>query len=221
VNACESLFAKVMDFVLWESFSHIMQRHSDNVGVRTLAYAEQFRAMAFAQPTWRESLRDIEASLPANMIKRYAMGFHSAVRHSTLADTNDSRDWRIWSDLIRRARRLYASESLSAKLNNTVYALEYSMIDLCLNLFDWAPFRSIKAAVKTLNDKFVGHLNGVGMTAFVESTGGGCPGEHARLDLRKGDALDLFVGSPSAGQDHETMMAQVLPDSLDVPFEVP
>src|SRR6202521_4952372 len=121
-------------------------------GVRTLSCAEQFRAMAFAQLTWRESFRDIEASLSANANKLYAMGFRSAVKRSTLADANESRDWRIWSDLaavlIRRARKLYANESLGVELDNTVYALDSSTIDLCLSVFDWAPFRSTKAAVK-------------------------------------------------------------------------
>ena len=120
--------------------------------MRTLSCAEQFRAMAFAQLTWRESLRDIEASLSANASKLYAMGFRSAVKRSTLADANESRDWRIWSDLaavlIRRARKLYANESLGVELDNTVYALDSSTIDLCLSLFDWAPFRSTKAAIK-------------------------------------------------------------------------
>jgi hypothetical protein len=120
--------------------------------VRTLSCAEQFRAMAFAQLTWRESLRDIEASLSANASKLYAMGFRSAVKRSTLADANESRDWRIWSDLaavlIRRARKVYANDSLGVDLDNTVYALDSSTIDLCLSLFDWAPFRSTKAAIK-------------------------------------------------------------------------
>jgi hypothetical protein len=148
----KTLFAQVMEFVPWTSFARIVQRHAGNSGVRTLSCAEQFRAMAFAQLTWRESLRDIEASLSANATKLYAMGFRSAVKRSTLADANESRDWRIWSDLaallIRRARRLYASESLGVELDNTVYALDSSTIDLCLSLFDWAPFRSTKAAIK-------------------------------------------------------------------------
>ncbi len=148
----KTLFAQVMEFVPWTSFARIVQRHSGNSGVRALSCAEQFRAMAFAQLTWRESLRDVEASLSANANKLYAMGFRSAVKRSTLADANESRDWRIWSDLagllIRRARKLYASESLSVDLDNTVYALDSSTVDLCLSLFDWAPFRSTKAAVK-------------------------------------------------------------------------
>ena len=148
----KTLFAQVMEFVPWTSFARIVQRHGGNSGVRTLSCAEQFRAMAFAQLTWRESLRDIEASLSANANKLYAMGFRSAVRRSTLADANESRNWLIWSDLaavlIRRARKLYSGDSLGLDLDNTVYALDSSTIDLCLSLFEWAPFRSTKAAIK-------------------------------------------------------------------------
>jgi len=148
----KTLFAQVMEFVPWTSFARIVQSHGGNAGVRALSCAEQFRAMAFAQLTWRESLRDIEVSLSANSTKLYAMGFRSAVKRSTLADANESRDWRIWSDLaavlIRRARKLYANDSLGVELDNTVYALDSSTVDLCLSLFDWAPFRSTKAAIK-------------------------------------------------------------------------
>jgi hypothetical protein len=94
-----TLFAQVMEFVPWASFARIVQRHGGNSGVRTLSSAEQFRAMAFAQLTWRESLRDIEATMSANASKLYAMGFRSPVRRSTLADANESRGWLIWSDL--------------------------------------------------------------------------------------------------------------------------
>jgi hypothetical protein len=148
----KTLFAQVMEFVPWTSFARIVQRHGGNSGVRTLSCAEQFRAMAFAQLTWRESLRDIEISLSANASKLYAMGFRSAVKRSTLADANESRTWLIWSDLaavlIRRARKLYSGDSLGVELDNTVYALDSSTVDLCLSLFEWAPFRSTKAAIK-------------------------------------------------------------------------
>jgi Domain of unknown function (DUF4372)/Transposase DDE domain len=148
----KTLFAQIMEFVPWTSFARIVQRHGGNSGVRTLSCAEQFRAMAFAQLTWRESLRDIEASLSANASKLYAMGFRSAVKRSTLADANESRNWLIWSDLaavlIRRARKLYSGDSLGIDLDNTVYALDSSTVDLCLSLFEWAPFRSTKAAIK-------------------------------------------------------------------------
>jgi hypothetical protein len=152
VHVGKTLFAQVMEFVPWTSFARIVQRHGGNSGVRSLSCAEQFRAMAFAQLTSRESLRDVEASLSANSTKLYAMGFRSAVKRSTLADANESRNWLIWSDLaavlIRRARKLYANDSLGVELDNTVYALDSSTVDLCLSLFDWAPFRSTKAAIK-------------------------------------------------------------------------
>ncbi len=152
MNAGKTLFAQIMEFVPWTSFTRIVHRYGGNSGVRTLSCTEQLRAMAFAQLTWRESLRDIEASLAANASKLYAMGFRSAVKRSTLADANESRDWRIWSDLaavlIRRARKLYVDDALDVGLDNTVYALDSSTVDLCLSLFEWAPFRSTKAAIK-------------------------------------------------------------------------
>ena len=108
--------------------------------------------MAFAQLTWRESLRDIEVTLGANISKLYAMDLRHTVRHATLADANESRDWRISSDLAplpnRRARKLYPHEELGVELQNTVYALDATSIDLCLSLFDRAPFRKAKAAIK-------------------------------------------------------------------------
>lgn len=152
MNAGKTLFAQLMEFVPWSSFARIVERYGGDAGARRLACTEQFRVMAFAQLTWRESLRDIEATLSANSTKLYAMGFRSAVRRSTLADANESRDWRIWSDLaallIKRARKLYANEPLGLDLENTVYALDSTTIDLCLSLFEWAPFRSAKAAIK-------------------------------------------------------------------------
>ena len=110
--------------------------------------------MAYAQLTWRESLRDIEATLGANSSKLYGMGFRQPVRRSTLADANERRDWRIWHDLavllIDRARKLHAQDELDLDVNiaGNVYALDSTTIDLCLSLFDWAPFRSTKAAIK-------------------------------------------------------------------------
>jgi hypothetical protein len=152
VNVGKTLFAQLMEFVPWTSFARIVERYGGDAGARRLSCTEQFRVMAFAQLTWRESLRDIEATLSANATKLYAMGFRSAVRRSTLADANESRDWRIWADvaalLIGRARKLYADEPLGVDLANAVYALDSTTIDLCLSLFDWAPFRSTKAAIK-------------------------------------------------------------------------
>ena len=152
MNAGKTLFAQIMEFVPWTSVARIVDHYSGNAGVRRMTCAEQFRVMAFAQLTWRESLRDIEVTLGANANKLYSMGLRHSVHRSTLADANDSRDWRIWSDmaalLIRRARKLYSGEDLGLDLSNTVYALDATTIDLCLSLFDWAPFRSTKAAVK-------------------------------------------------------------------------
>lgn len=152
MNVGKTLFAQVMEFIPWTSFGRIVNRYGGNAGVRRLNCAEQFRVMAFAQLTWRESLRDIEVTLGANANKLYAMGLRHAVHRSTLADANESRDWRIWSDLaallIRRARKLYCETDLGLDLTNTVYALDSTTIDLCLSLFDWAPFRTTKAAIK-------------------------------------------------------------------------
>ena len=148
----KTLFAQIMEFIPWTSFARIVHRYGGDSRVRTLACTEQFRAMAFAQLTYRESLRDIETCLLANQAKLYSMGFRSPVKRSTLADANEGRDWHIWADLaallIRRARKLYCNDSFSVDLANTVYALDATTIDLCLSLFPWAPFRTAKAAVK-------------------------------------------------------------------------
>lgn len=152
MNVGKTLFAQAMEFVPWTSFGRIVDRYGGNSGVRRMNCAEQFRVMAFAQLTWRESLRDIEVTLAANSRKLYGMGLRNSVHRSTLADANESRDWRIWADLaallIRRARKLYIDCDLGLDLTNTVYALDATTIDLCLSLFDWAPFRSTKAAIK-------------------------------------------------------------------------
>ena len=124
-----------MDFVPWTSFSRIVARYSGDARVSTFPCTEHFRIMAYAQLTWRESLRDIEATLGANASKLYGMGLRQAVRRSTLADANERRDWRIWADfaavLIRRANKLYADEPLGLAVNiaGKVYALDSSTID--------------------------------------------------------------------------------------------
>jgi Transposase DDE domain/Domain of unknown function (DUF4372) len=152
MNLGKTLFAQLMEFVPWTSFTRIVGRYGGDTRMRTLSCTEQFRAMAFAQLTYRESLRDIEICLLANQTKLYGMGFRAAIKRSTLADANERRDWRIWADLaavlIRRARKLYCHERFGVDLDNTVYALDATTIDLCLSLFPWAPFRSAKAAVK-------------------------------------------------------------------------
>ena len=153
MNVGKTLFAQLMEFMPWTSFGRIVDRYGGNAGVRRVTCAEQFRVMVFAQLTWRESLRDIEVTLGANATKLYAMELRHSVHRSTLADANESRNWRIWSDvaavLIRRARKLYTDTDLvGLDLKNTVYALDATTIDLCLSLFDWAPFRRAKGAVK-------------------------------------------------------------------------
>ena len=150
--AGKTLFSQFMDFVPWTTYGKIVARYGGDRRVRTLSCAEQYRAMAFAQLTWRESLRDIETCLSVQPSKLYHMGFREPVRRSTLADANEGRDWRIHAELAQRliaqARRLYAGEDLGLDLANTVYALDSTTIDLCLAVFPWAHFRTTKAAVK-------------------------------------------------------------------------
>jgi Domain of unknown function (DUF4372)/Transposase DDE domain len=152
MNTGKTLFAQLMDFLPWKTFSRIVARYDGDSRVRTLSCGEQYRAMAFAQLTYRESLRDIETCLSVQASKLYHMGFSESVRRSTLADANELRDWRIHAELAQRlivqARRLYSGEDLGLDLTNTVYALDSTTIDLCLSVFPWAHFRSTKSAVK-------------------------------------------------------------------------
>ncbi len=182
------LFAQVMDFLPWKTFHRIVDRHGGDHRVRTPTCAEHFRILAFAQLTYRESLRDIEACLSAQSTKLYHMGIRSAVSRSTLADANELRDWHIYAEfahrLITQARTFYASEDLGLDLTNTVYALDSTTIDLCLSVFPWAHFRTTKAAVKmhTLLD-----LRG-SIPSFIHVSDG------KMHDVR---ALDLLI--PEAG----------------------
>ena len=141
-----------MEWVHPEQFRRCVQRYHGNQRVRKFPCWDQFLAMSFAQVTYRDSLADIEVCLRSRSDQLYHMGFRSTVAHSTLADANSSRDWRIYHDLaqglIARARRLYADEPFGVELAQTVYALDSTTIDLCLTLFPWARFRSTKAAVK-------------------------------------------------------------------------
>ena len=152
MNVGKTLFAQVMEFVPWKTFGRIVERHKGDAGVRTLSCADLFRVRAFAQLTWRESLRDIEACLAANQTKLFHMGMKASPARSTLADALERRDWRIYHGLaqrlIARAKALYAQDPSVLELDASVYALDSTTIDLCLSLFDWAPFRSTKAAVK-------------------------------------------------------------------------
>ena len=148
----KTLFAQLMDFLPWTTFARIVERYGGDRYVKSLRCTEHFRVMAFAQLTYRESLRDIEACLSAQASKLYHMGFREPIRRSTLSDANEARDWRIYADfaqvLIRQARKLYAADSFGVELADTVYALDSTTIDLCLSVFPWAPFRATKAAVK-------------------------------------------------------------------------
>ena len=147
-----TLFAQVMDFLPWTTFARIVERYGGDRNARRLFCTEQFRCMAFAQLTYRESLRDIEACLSAQVAKLYGIGLRQPVNRSTLADANEVRDWRIYAEfaqrLITQARKLYAEDSFGVDLSNTVYALDATTIDLCLSMFPWAPFRATKAAIK-------------------------------------------------------------------------
>ena len=152
MNVGKTLFAQVMEFVPWKNFGRIIERYRGDAGVRTLGCADLFRVLAFAQLTWRESLRDIEVCLTANRGKLFHMGLKNVPARSTLSDALNLRDWRIYHALamrlITRARELYAQEPLDIDLEATVYALDATTIDLCLSLFEWAPFRQAKAAIK-------------------------------------------------------------------------
>jgi hypothetical protein len=146
------VFSQVIDHLPMHTFRRCVARYGGNRYKKSFSCLDQYLCMAFAQLTFRESLRDIEACLRAQKDKLYHMGFRGKVSRSTLADANESRDWRIYADLaqalIRIARPLYAEEDLGLELDNTVYALDASTIDLCLSVFPWALFRSTKSAVK-------------------------------------------------------------------------
>jgi transposase len=152
VNKGQTIFSQIIDFLPQKKFRQCVDRYNGNHRVRSFTCYNQLLCMAFAQLTYRESLRDIECCLRSMQEKLYHMGIRGKVSRSTLADANESRDWRIYSDfaqvLIHEARRLYIDEDLGLELKDTVYALDSSTIDLCLSLFPWARFRKTKAAVK-------------------------------------------------------------------------
>ena len=152
MNQATSVFSQIISFINYEDFRGCVRRYDGDRGVRRLSCWEQFLAMAFAQLTRRESLRDIEVSLAAHRRHLYHSGFRSAVKRSTLADANETRDWRIYSDfaqhLIQQARPLYKDVDLGLDLEGTLYALDSSIIDLSLTLFPWAPHERSRAAVK-------------------------------------------------------------------------
>src|SRR5438105_7787133 len=152
MNQGTTVLAQIIAFVDYETFRSCVRRYDGDRRVRDLSCWEQFLAMAFAQLTHREGLRDIEVSLAAHRRKLYHSGFRSSVKRSTLADANESRDWRIYADfaqsLIQIARPLYAETDLGLELDATAYALDATTIDLCLSLFPWAKFRRRKGGIK-------------------------------------------------------------------------
>jgi len=152
MNQDKTVFAQLMDFVPYHRFQTCVERYQGNKWVQEFSCWNQWLAMAYAQLTDRQSLRDIEASLAAQRHKLYHMGFTKPVKRNTLANANHNRDFRIYRDfayaLIDIARPLYAGDSLGLDLEKTAYALDSTTIELCLSLFKWATFRQTKAAVK-------------------------------------------------------------------------
>jgi len=183
------VFAQVMEFAPWHTFRRLVAKYGGDFNVRRFSCLDQFLCLAFAQLTYRESLRDIEACLRAQPAKLYHLGLRGNVSRSALADANEERDWRIYYEfaqsLIRVARRLYAKEPIGVELTETVYALDSTTIDLCLALFPWAAFRTTKAAVKlhTLLD-----LRG-SIPTFVHISDG---------KLHDVNVLDLLTPEPGA-----------------------
>ena len=152
MNTGKLVFAQVMSHLPLTTFRRCVVRYDGEHKVKSFTCLDQYLSMAFAQLTYRESLRDIEACLRSQVAKLYHMGFRSTVARNTLANANAVRDWRIYADfaqsLISIARKLYVDEPFGVDLSNTVYALDATTIDLCLSVFPWAPFRSTKAAVR-------------------------------------------------------------------------
>lgn len=172
MNTGKTVFSQVMEFLPLHEFRKCVERYHGDYKVQSFSCMDQFLCMAFAQLTYRESLRDIESCLRSMRTKLYHMGFRGSISKSTLADANENRDWHIYADfaqvLIHTARDLYLNEPLGIDLKQTVYALDATTIDLCLSLFPWAHFRKNKGAVKlhTLLD-----LRG-SIPSFIEITDG-------------------------------------------------
>jgi len=152
MNQGKTIFSQIMEFLSKHKFRQCVNRYNGNYRVRSFTCFDQFLCMAFAQLTYRESLRDIECCLRAMRDKLYHMGIRGKISRSTIAYANENRDWRIYCDfaqiLIQEARMLYANEDFGVELDETVYALDSSTIDLCLSVFPWAHFRKTKSAIK-------------------------------------------------------------------------
>lgn len=186
MNTGRTIFAQVMDFLPLPEFHRCADRHRGDYKVQSFSCLDQFLCLAFAQLTYRESLRDIEACLRAQQPKLYHMGFRGRISRNTLAHANEHRDWRIFAEfaqvLIGRARQLYRHEPFGVELAETVYALDSTTIDLCLSLFPWAQFRRRKSAVKV----------------------------HTLLDLRGSIPTSVYV---TGGQVHDVnILDQLLPE---------
>jgi hypothetical protein len=189
VNKGKTIFAQVMEFLPMPAFRNCVARYGGEHNVRTFTSLDQFLCLAFAQLTYRESLRDIETCLRAMRPKLYHMGIRGKISRSTMADANETRDWRIFAEfaqvLIAEAKTLYAGEDFGVEIDSTVYALDSTTIDLCLSLFPWARFRKAKAAVKlhTLLD-----LRG-SIPEFIHITDG---------KFHDVNVLDLLIPAPGA-----------------------
>ena len=152
MNQGTTVFSQLMEFLPWYTFTCAVRRHHGNYRVRTFSCRDQFLCMLFGQLSFRESLRDIVICLQAQSQKLYHMGIHGRISRSTFADANETRDWRIYADvamaLVNEARSLYQDGEFSFDLDQMVYALDSTTIDLALSLFPWATFRTTKAAIK-------------------------------------------------------------------------
>jgi hypothetical protein len=189
MNKGQTLFSQVMDFVPTHEFKKCVERYRGSYKVQNFSCWDHFLCMAFAQLTYRESLRDIESCLNAQRSKLFNLGFRSNITRSTLSYANNTRDWRIYADfasvLIGIAKDLYQGENFGVEISNTVYALDSTTIDLCLSLFPWATYRKTKAAIKvhTLLD-----LRGPIPSILAISNG----------KMHDVNVLDLLVAEPGA-----------------------
>ncbi len=186
MNTGRTIFSQLMDLLPLPEFRRCVERYRGDYKVQSFSCLDQFLCLAFAQLTYRESLRDIEACLRAQQAKLYHMGFRGRISRTTLADANEQRDWRIFRDfaqgLIRTARELYRDEPLGIDFADTVYAFDSTTIDLCLSLFPWAQFRRRKSAVKL----------------------------HTLLDVRGSIPTSVYV---TGGQVHDVnLLDQLLPE---------
>jgi hypothetical protein len=189
MHAGKFVFAQLMEVLPWKRFQRAVIKYNGNHYVKRFSCSNQFLCMAFAQLTYRESLRDLEACFRAQGSKLYHMGIRGAVSRSTLADANESRDWRIYAELAQalmaQARRLYAAEPFAVDLQDSVYALDATTIELCLSLFPWARFAHNRAAVK-LHALLDLHGN---IPSFVHVS---------EALLHEVNILDALIGEPGA-----------------------